>query len=85
MPRPKLICSRSFRLPQELDHWIERHAQGRRCSVNEIIVSALENEFARLGTYRLDLYRDLMPLLAAKEARSCPTTGPNVIHESQMN
>ncbi len=60
--RPKLTARYTIRLPQELIDDLALQADHRRCSVNEVILNALENELARLWSYRLDFYADIRPL-----------------------
>lgn len=62
MDRPKLISRLTFRLPEELLADILAAATRRRCSANEVVVNALENEFARVLTYHLHYYSVLRPL-----------------------
>jgi len=62
MGRPKLTERITLRLPDELLSAIHRDAARRQCSVNEVAVCAIENELARLLTYRLDFYGELLPL-----------------------
>lgn len=71
--RPKLLEKRTFRLPIELDAFLERFAEDRSVTVNEVILTALENDLSRLLTYRLSLYAHLMPLWDDVQRRQCPT------------
>lgn len=77
MDRPKLLEKRTFRLPLELDAYLESLAADRRISVNELILTSLENELSRLITYRLSLYTHLMPVCASLQRRHCPTETPS--------
>lgn len=63
MPRPKLTERVTIRLPEELLIDCQRAAGRRSCSLNELCLNALENELARIGTYSLDYYGQLRPLL----------------------
>lgn len=71
--RPKLLEKRTFRLPLELDAYLEAEAAERGITVNEVILTALENDLARLLTYRFSLYAHLMPLWDDLQRRQCPT------------
>ncbi len=71
--RPKLLEKRTFRLPLELDAFLEAHAADRGITVNELILTALENDMARLLTYRVSLYAHLIPLWDDIQRRQCPT------------
>lgn len=71
--RPKLLEKRTFRLPLELDAYLEAQAADRGITVNELILTALENDCSRLLTYRLSLYAHLMPLWDDVQRRQCPT------------
>lgn len=62
MPRPRLLERITIRLPEELLADCLEQASRRNCSLNDVVLNALENELARLLTYRLDWYRDLRPL-----------------------
>lgn len=68
MPRPLLDERITIRLPGALLHDCLDAAARRNCSVNEIVLNALENEFARLITYRADYYRDLRGLPGVGQA-----------------
>ena len=71
--RPKLLEKRTFRLPLELDAYLEAQAADRGITVNELILTALENDCSRLLTYRLSLYAHLIPLWDDVQRRQCPT------------
>lgn len=71
--RPKLLEKRTFRLPLELDAYLERFAEDRGITVNELILTSLENDLSRMLTYRLSLYAHLMPLWDDVQRRQCPT------------
>lgn len=60
--RPKLDCRMTIRLPDELLQDIGAHADRRGISANEVVLCALENELARMLTYRLDYYAQTRPL-----------------------
>ncbi len=67
MPRPILDERLTIRLPGSLLADALDHASRRNCSLNEVVLNALENEFVRLGSYRLDYYRHLRPVLAGAQ------------------
>lgn len=71
--RPKLLGKRTFRLPMELEAFLEDIAADRRISVNELILTALENDLSRCLTYRLSLYAHLIPLWEQVQCRLRPT------------
>ena len=77
MPRPMCDDDITFRCSQELKVDIENHARRLRLpSMSAFILQALENEIARLNTYRFDYYDDLRPMFAHLEAGGvgpCPT------------
>lgn len=77
MPRPSCDDDITFRCPQELKVDIENHARRLRLpSMSAFILHALENELARLNTYRFDYYDHLRPMFAQLEAGGvgpCPT------------
>ena len=62
MGRPKLDARITIRLPEELLTDLGTAADRRGCSVNEMVLTSLENEIARLLTYRLDYYGQVRPL-----------------------
>lgn len=64
MPRPKLDARVTIRLPEELLADLGITADRRGCSLNEVILTSLENELARMLTYRLDYYTQVRPLMA---------------------
>lgn len=64
MARPKLDARVTIRLPEELLADLGTTADRRGCSLNEVILTSLENEVARLLTYRLDYYTQVRPLMA---------------------
>lgn len=64
MNRPKLDARITIRLPEELLADIGTAADRRGCSVNEVVLTSLENELSRLLTYRLDYYAQVRPLMA---------------------
>jgi hypothetical protein len=64
--RPKLLRKRTFLFPLELHDDLEADAARRGVSVNEVLLSALENEFARRSmiglTFGLDYYTHIRPM-----------------------
>lgn len=81
MPRPILDERITIRLPECLLSDCLDTAARRNCSVNEVVLNALENEFARLLTYRTDYYRDLRPLWRASQGdngRPCQSLSDTV-------
>lgn len=64
MARPKLDARVTIRLPEELLADLGLTADRRGCSLNEVILTSLENELARMLTYRLDYYAQVRPLMA---------------------
>lgn len=80
--RPKLLGKKTYRLPLEIISDIEAQAERRGVSDNEVVLCALENEFGRMATYRLDYYDDLRPLVQTAQGRQCPT-GPENARQSQ--
>lgn len=64
MPRPILDERLTIRLPEPLLVDCLDQASRRNCSLNEVVLNALENEFTRLGSYPADYYRDVRPWLA---------------------
>lgn len=64
MPRPKLDERITIRLPGELLADLGTAGDRRGCSINEVVLTALENELSRLLTYRLDYYAQIRPLMA---------------------
>jgi hypothetical protein len=64
MSRPKLDARITIRLPEELVADLGTSADRRGCSVNEVVLTAIENELSRLLTYRLDYYTQVRPLMA---------------------
>lgn len=69
MPRPTCDDDITVRLPQELKVDIENHARRLKLpSMSAFILNCLENELARLNTYRFDYYQQLRPMFAQLEA-----------------
>lgn len=68
--RPKLDCRLTIRLPEEMLHDLGSHADRRGTSVNDVVLTSLENELARLLTYRLDYYAQVRPLAAVCQGDS---------------
>lgn len=77
MPRPMCDERKDVRLPGELLVDCENFAARMKFpSVSAFIVNALENEIARLNTYRFDYYTQLRPMFAQLETGGvgpCPT------------
>lgn len=77
MPRPICDDDISLRIPQELKVDIENHARRMKFpSLSAFCVNAIENEIARLNTYRFDYYQQLRPMFAQLEeggVAHCPT------------
>ena len=67
MPRPKLTERITLRLPQELLADLTAAAARRGQSVNEVALTCFENDLSRIGTYRLDYYGELRPLLLIEQ------------------
>lgn len=64
MPRPVLDERVTIRIPAELlNDYLDRAAR-RNCSLNDCILTAMENDAAHALTYQVDYYRDLRPLVA---------------------
>lgn len=80
--RPKLTERITLRIPEELLIVLHQDATRRRTSVNEVALSAMENDLARLLTYRLDFYADLLPLAAKLQGDTvrqlCENRGNNL-------
>lgn len=81
--RPKLTERMTFRLPEELKQDVTAQATRLGVSENEVVLTALENEFGRLRTHRLPYYGQLRTLLVKGQDRHCPTISRNVGHDSQ--
>lgn len=64
MPRPILDERMTIRIPGTLLSDCLDAAARRSCSLNDVVLGALESEFARIVAFRADYYRDLRPLLA---------------------
>lgn len=76
MPRPILDERMTIRLPGALLTDCLDAAARRNCSLNDVVLGALENEFARIVAYRADYYRDLRPFILRQQAdiaRECQT------------
>jgi hypothetical protein len=63
MSRPKLTERITLRIPEELLADLTAAAERRGVSINEVALCCFENDLARIGTYRLDFYAQLRPLL----------------------
>lgn len=78
MPRPILDERMTIRLPHVLlADCLAAVNRGRLHSLNDFVINALENELARLATYRIDYYLDLRPFLARLQGDNgthCQTT-----------
>lgn len=75
--RPKCICRHTLRLPEELERALIQQAELRRVSVSEVIICACENELARLLTYHLDFYAELIPVLLHTQLATNRTLADN--------
>lgn len=77
MPRPMCDDDLTVRLPQELKVDIENFARRMKFpSLSAFVLNALENELARLNTYRYDYYDHLRPMFAQLDTGGvgpCPT------------
>jgi len=62
MSRPKLTERVTIRLPEELLVDLTTDADRRGCSLNEVVLHALETDLVRRATYRLDYYAQLRTL-----------------------
>ncbi len=62
MSRPKLTERITIRLPEELLLDLTTDADRRGCSLNEVVLHAVELDLARRLTYRLDYYAQLRTL-----------------------
>lgn len=68
MPRPMCDDDITFRCPQELKVDLENHQRRMKFpSLSAFILNSLENEIARLNTYRFDYYTELRPMFAQLE------------------
>jgi len=77
MPRPVLDERMTIRIPGALLSDCLDAASRRNCSLNDVVLGALENEFARILAFRADYYRDLRPVLAGEQSdivRHCAPT-----------
>ena len=75
MPRPIADERMTVRMPSELLDRILKSAARRNCSANAVVLTCLENDLARMATYELDFYTDLIPLLKARQGDNggrCP-------------
>ncbi len=64
MSRPKLTERITIRLPEELLADLTGDADRRGCSLNEVVLHAVEMDLARRATYALDYYAQLRTRLA---------------------
>ena len=68
MPRPMCDDQMTIKMPQELKVDIENHSRRLRLpSMSAFVLNAVENEIARLNTYRHDYYTELRPMFAQLE------------------
>ena len=67
MPRPVLDERMTIRIPGSLLSDCLDAAARRNCSLNDVVLGALENEFARVLAFRADYYRDLRPMLVGTQ------------------
>ncbi len=77
MPRPVLDERMTIRIPGTLLSDCLDAAARRNCSLNDVVLGALENEFSRIVAFRADYYRDLRPLVSAEQSdivRQCAPT-----------
>lgn len=65
MSRPKLTERVTIRLPEELLIDLTTDADRRGCSLNEVVLGAIERDLAFRLTYRLDYYAQLRMLLSS--------------------
>lgn len=72
MPRPLLDERISVRVPSVLLALLLRAASRRNCSVNDVVVNAVENDFARIAGFASDFYLDIVPLLTRSQADIVP-------------
>ena len=68
LPNPK-----SIRFPRDLWTDILNEATRRDVSITEVVLNAVENEFARKATYLLNYYIDIRPLARKEQAQRCHT------------
>lgn len=71
MSRPKLTERVTIRLPEELLVDLTTDADRRGCSVNEVVLGAIERDLAFRMCHRVDYYAQLRTFLA-------PGQGDNV-------
>lgn len=69
MPRPMLDERMTVRMPGKLLAVILDRAARTNCSANHVVLSSLEHDFARMDTYSLDYYVDILPLVEDTKAR----------------
>lgn len=77
MPRPVLDERMTIRIPGALLSDCLDAAARRNCSLNDVVLGALEDAFARIVSFRADYYRDLRPLLSGQQSdivRQCAPT-----------
>lgn len=76
MPRPVLDERMTIRIPGPLLSDCLDAASRRNCSLNDVVLGALENEFARIAAFRADYYRDLRTLLVAEQSDNVRQRAP---------
>lgn len=67
MPRPLLDERITLRLPSILLKIILERAAKSNCSANHVVLNSLENDFARMDTYSLDYYGDIIPMMGSRQ------------------
>jgi HicB-like protein involved in pilus formation len=78
MVRPKLTERITLRIPDELLADLTAAAERRGVSLNEVALCCFENDLARIGTYRVNYYTHLRPLLAIGQGDNVHHRGVNV-------
>lgn len=76
MPRPVLDERMTIRIPGPLLSDCLDAASRRNCSLNDVVLGALENEFARIVAFRADYYRDLRPLCVVDQSDNVRQRAP---------
>lgn len=76
MPRPVLDERMTIRIPGALLSDCLDAAARRNCSLNDVVLNALENDFARIVAFRSDYYRDLRPLLSGEQSDNVRQCAP---------
>ncbi len=83
--RPPAEYRLTIRLPKLLETDINNEAHWRQVSVAEVVLSALENEFARKATYILNYYSDLRPLIQKAQELQGRTNQEDVRQASKLS